>query len=321
MMPTKPIAEQLGETATKQIEQLKRDITARDKIIAQQQDRIERLGASKFKLPTQRAPSTKGGFVRVIVPDTHGSRIDAQAVGALFRDLEALRPKELILLGDHLECGGFLAEHHTLGYVAQTEYTYEDDITAGNMFLDKLQAICPKASIDYLEGNHEQRVEKWCVTAALRQRQDAAMLMAHHHPTNVLHTEKRGIKYYKHGVRYDDCRIPATIRRGKCYFTHGFSHGKNAATAHLAKFGANIVFGHVHKILSASDRTVSAGEIGAHSPGCLCELQPLWRHSAPTDWSHGYGVQLVKTDGDFLHINVPIIDGKSYLVNLTEQVR
>ena len=143
----------------------------------------------------------------------------------------------------------------------------------------------------------------------------------HHHPTNVLHTAKRGIRYYKHGVRYDDCRIPATIRRGKCYFTHGFSHGKNAAAAHLAKFGANIVFGHVHKILSASDRTVSAGEIGAHSPGCLCELQPLWRHSAPTDWSHGYGVQLVKPCGDFLHINVPIIDGKSYLVNLTEQVR
>jgi len=313
--------DKLKSEASEEIDRLKRELSRKDKAIAALEQRIERLGKSKFSLPTQRAARKRGGFVRVIIPDTHGCLIEPKAIKALFTDLDSLRPKEIICLGDHLECGGFLAQHHVLGYVAQASYTYEEDIAAGNVFFDQLQKAAPQASIEYLEGNHEHRVEKWCVTAALRNEQDAGLLLRCHHPTNVLHLEKRGIKYYKQGEYYDGCRIPATIKRGACYFTHGFAHGKNAANRHLARFGGNVVFGHVHKILSASDRNVKDGEIGSWSPGCLCKLQPLYRHTDPTDWSHGYGVQLVRPNGDFLHINVPIIDGMSYLVNLTEQVK
>ena len=52
---------------------------------------------------------------------------------------------------------------------------------------------------------------------------------------------------------------------------------------------------------------------GAWCCGYLGRAQPLWRHSDPTDWTQGYGVQLVRPNGDFLHINTPIIEGKSYL--------
>ena len=54
--------------------------------------------------------------------------------------------------------------------------------------------------------------------------------------------------------------------------------------------------------------------------GYLGTIQPLWMHSDPSDWTHGYGLQLVRSDGDFLHINVPIIDGRSYLMQLTSKV-
>lgn len=239
----------------------------------------------------------------------------------MLNDLDALKPKEIIMLGDHLECGGFLAEHHTLGYVAQAEYTFEDDILAANLLLDEIQKRVPRASIDYLEGNHEFRISRWCLSAALRNAVDAAYLLKMHAAENVLHLARRGIQYYKQGKFYDNCRIPATIKRGKCYYTHGFSHGKHAAARHLQKFGACVVFGHVHKMMAASDRTVKDGEIGAWCPGCLSTLQPLWKHTDPTDWTHGYALQLVRKDGDFLHINVPIIEGKSYLMSLTQQVK
>jgi hypothetical protein len=59
---------------------------------------------------------------------------------------------------------------------------------------------------------------------------------------------------------------------------------------------------------------VNIGDIRAWNPGCLCQLQPLWCHTRPTDWNHGYGVQSVLPSGEFLHINVPIIEGRSLLM-------
>ena len=84
----------------------------------------------------------------------------------------------------------------------------------------------------------------------------------------------------------------------------------------LNRFKANIVFGHVHKLLAVGDRNVKDGEMGAWSVGHIGQQQPMWRHGDPTDWSQGYGFQIVQTNGDFFHINVPIIDGRSYLASL-----
>ena len=36
--------------------------------------------------------------------------------------------------------------------------------------------------------------------------------------------------------------------------------------------------------------------------------------------AHGYGLQNVGRDEEFLHINVPIVDGKSLMVPLTQMV-
>lgn len=110
--------------------------------------------------------------------------------------------------------------------------------------------------------------------------------------------------------------MQGTWKAGNCYVTHGTRHGKNAANGMLNRFGANVVFGHVHKLMSASDRNVKAGEIGAWSVGHLGRQQPLWRHGDPTDWTQGYGFQIVQPNGDFLMVLIPIIDGKSYLATL-----
>lgn len=306
-----------GETESAKIADLKDRLAAANRMIEQQQERIEGLTKAKFSIPTQRhAKTSKGCFVRLIVPDTHGSQIDPTAAAAMFADIPELRPKEIVHLGDAIDCGGFLAQHHVWGYVAESQYTFEQDVSAANVFFDKLQALAPSAAIHYLEGNHDRRIETWCVTQALRSTIDAAYLKKMFGVAAQLHIAKRGIHHWEQGKRYMDCRIPATIRLGNCFFTHGTKHGKNAAASMLSRFAGNVVFGHVHKLLSASDRTVKDGEIGAWCPGSLCFEQPLWRHSDPTDWCQGYGVQLVRPTGDFLHINVPIIDGKSYLMQL-----
>ena len=296
-------------------EELKRERSVRELL----EQTLERLRGSRVKLKlTQKARSSKGGVtLRVIVPDSHGCFVDQSAASAMLNDIKLLKPSSIILLGDHLDCGGFLAEHHTWGYVAETDYTFENDCDATNQFLDELQSAAPQATIEYLEGNHERRIEKWIVTDVLRSgkgsRSSVKTLNSLFSTESVLQLTKRKIPIYKQGQWYDDCHVPGTILRDNCYFTHGQYTNKAAAAAHLAKYNSNIWFGHTHRMDMATKRTVASGPIGAWNPGCLCQLQPYWMHQNLTDWVNGYGIQLVQRGLGHLNLQIPIIDGESYL--------
>jgi len=300
---------------------LKQRVKELESLVEQQAQQIEGYRNTKYRFPVGTAQGVKGKtFCRMVIPDTHGSVVDVDAIKAFLADLEIVKPAEIIMLGDHLECGGFLAEHHTLGYVAQSEYSFADDCVATNSMLDSIAKLAPKARVDYLEGNHERRIETWICTQVRKSQKDGYFLRQMFSADSVLSIEKRGIRWIRQGVFYDDLPLPATIKRGHCYFTHGSSTAKHAAAEHVKKFGGNVVYGHTHRADSYVIRTVKEGSIGAWNPGCLCQLQPLWQHTNPTDWTHGYGLQLVSSDGSFLHINVPIIAGKSYLQPLIKAI-
>lgn len=251
--------------------------------------------------------------VRIALGDSHGSIIDPRAAGAALADVRALKPKTIVLLGDHIDCGGFLAQHHVMGFVAETEYSYSDDLEAANSFLDQLQEAAPEAEIHYIEGNHERRIETWCVTQTLRHQKDAELLRKAFAPEFSLRLADRGISYYRQSVHYHGLTVPGAIRLGKCHFWHGTSCAKHAASVNLSQIAGNVVYGHTHREDTASRRPVATGDIGAWTPGCLCRQQPLWQHTRPTDWTHGIALQLVAPSGNFLHVNVKIIDGSSLL--------
>lgn len=305
--------------AAHQLKEKDREIAGLRKQLAQTVAALDRASGTKpvrYAAPAGKPKGRRGEIVRVLIPDTHGASVNQPALAAVFADIKALAPQEIILLGDHVDCGGFLAQHHTLGYVAQTDYSYEEDIAHARALLDTLQALAPAARIDYIEGNHERRVETWCVTQTLRHSRDAEMLRKAFAPEFLLECEARGIRYYRQGEFYDSLPVPGVIRRGKCYFTHGFTTAKHATAMAQIKAAGNIVFGHTHRAQSDVTRRLGVGVVGAWNPGCLCELQPLWNHTSPTEWTHGYAVQLVAPDGDFLHLNVPVIAGKSHLTSL-----
>ena len=149
------------------------------RVIEQQAEQLDKLARAKWAIPRAPRRTASGAFVRVVVPDTHGVQADPAAVGAFLGDLRQLGTavvREVVMLGDHLDCGGFLAQHHTEHYVAQVETAFPDDVNATNVLLDAIQGAQPKATIDYLEGNHERRLEAWCVTQGLRNARNAAWL-------------------------------------------------------------------------------------------------------------------------------------------------
>jgi metallophosphoesterase superfamily enzyme len=250
-------------------------------------------------------------FVRVVIPDTHGCHADQAALKAVLADIKSLTPKEVVLLGDHLDCGGVFSTH-ARSYTNELVESYQKDAEAANRLLDQVAKAAPLAAMHYLEGNHEARVERWAASTFLN-KDDADTMLSVYGPAAVLHLKDRKIRYYKRSVMYGGLPVPGTLKLGRCYFVHGASASQHAAATHLRMFGGNIVFGHVHRSQAIISRSVSAYAYGAWTPGCLCKLQPLYQHTSPTSWSHGYGVQFVSSSGEFLHVNVPIYHGRSTL--------
>jgi hypothetical protein len=220
------------------------------------------------------------------------------------------------MLGDMLECGGFLAQHHTLGYVAQMdELAYEDDVAAANWFLDEIARRAPGATIHYIEGNHEQRVERWCVTQGLTGR-NAEYLRRAIGPEAVLRLTERGVKYYRQGVDYGAGAL-GVLKLGKVYFTHSRTTRKHAAAKMVSDFGGCVLYGNTHRQDFYPARPVAVGLVGAWCPGCLCQLHPYWNHDTPTSWTHGYALQIVdEQTGNHWTTLVPIDGGVSYLQSM-----
>lgn len=249
--------------------------------------------------------------VRVIIPDSHGNHIDKRARDACLKDIKLLAPGEIVFLGDHIDAGGTFNTHQRT-YTNELTESYEEDVDACNTFLDLVEKAAPACTRKhYLEGNHEQHVERWASRQFLNKK-DADKLLDCFGPAKVLDLKRRGIKYYKRSEHYG-VSIPGCIRLGKCHFVHGISHSKHAAATHLARFGASVVFGHIHRSQAVVERSVTSNGYGAWCPGTLAKLQPLYKHTEPSSWSHGYAVQFVNASGNFLHVNVPILDGVSLL--------
>lgn len=247
---------------------------------------------------------------RVIIPDSHGNHIDPGAAAAFLADLKVIDPDEIVFLGDHLDAGGTFNSHQRT-YTNEFTESYEADCEAANAFLDAVQAAAKNVKeIHYIEGNHEAHVERWAARN-FQSHRDAEMFLERMGPAAALRLRERGIAYYRRSIFYQGLAIPGCIQLGKCFFVHGISHAKHADAVHLQRFGASVVFGHIHRSMGRVERTVTSGGHGAWCPGTLAKLQPLYKHTAPSDWSHGYAVQEVLKSGHFHHTNVPIFGDRT----------
>jgi hypothetical protein len=295
---------------------LKRD---RDDLLSEYTDM---RNARKVRLsPMKQRVKAKAETVRVSFGDVHGMMMDSDAVGAMLRDVKTLDPDEIILGGDIVECGGWLAKHQPIGFVATCDYTYQEDIGAANVFLDMLQEAAPHATILYIEGNHEDRVERWCVDQTMAHKRDAEFLRQAFAPQFLLRLKERGITYYgRHDVH--ESGLPrGWIRRGKMFFTHSLTYSKNAARDAASVTAGNVTYFCTHREDSATIVFPAVGIVKAFNPGCLCQMQPIWKHSNPTSWSQGYALDFIAKSGNFQRIHVPIWRGESLAGAMIERFK
>ena len=289
--------------------EIARDTELIDRLTAENARLQKAMHAKAPKFTIRRGKATKH-LIRVIVPDSHGEHIDISARDAFLRDVGLLCPDEAVFLGDHLDCGGTFNAHQRT-YSHELTESFDADVLAANDFLDRFRVVSPNSRDHYIEGNHEQHIERW-VARSFTSYRDALRVVGAIGPEASLRLKARGVTYYKRSEHYMGLSIPGAIKLGKCFFVHGISHSKNADDEHLKSFAYNVVFGHVHRSMGTVERTVTCDALGAWCPGTLAKRQPLYAHTRPTKWTHGYGVQFVNSStGTFAHWNVPIHDGIS----------
>ena len=140
---------------------------------------------------------------------------------------------------------------------------------------------------------------------------DAEYLRAAFSPETLLRIKERGITYYRRSVYHIKGLPPGWIKLGKMFYVHELGAGKNAAREAAIKTAGNVTYFHAHREDEATVVFPGVGIVKAFCPGCLCDRQPMWRHSDPTSWSHGYAVDIIASSGNFQRIHVPIWDGES----------
>ena len=172
-------------------------------------------------------------------------------------------------------------------------YETEKEFTWGNEILDHLQKLFPQ--IIFIEGNHDWRF-KWFM--------ETHSPAAYRHnfclPTQ-LQLKKRGISH----IHYNDW-----LDIGKLSITHGMWHSTTALKKHYESAGGrSVIFGHLHKFECKSFQ--SRGETRqAWGLPAMCTLNPEYLKNTENNWTNGFGLINMKSNGSFNYNTFQIWDNE-----------
>lgn len=186
----------------------------------------------------------------LIVPDTHVPYNDDAAWLKLCDFARDFKPDLVILLGDFLDFE-YLS---TFEFPASRIGGLPGDLNKCSDMLARLQSFAKVDTIEYLGGNHEQRIY---TTVNKR----APMLASLVDFERVLHDHVLG------SIRYHEYRKKVLVN--DVVMVHDFKrHGKYAVKQTLDKFQVSFVQGHLHKSKTESLR-VNGKIVRGHCAGWL----------------------------------------------------
>jgi len=150
----------------------------------------------------------------------------------------------------------------------------------------------------YIEGNHENRLERYL-------KDKAPDLLDFVTPDKLLNLEDREWEYIPY--RKD-------FKIGNLFLTHDIGHaGRNAAFKASDVYQTNIVTGHTHRMAYFAQGNIRGKTFISASMGWLGDWRRadyMHRVKAVKDWTLGFGTAYIEKDGT-AHIQpIPILKGK-----------
>lgn len=231
----------------------------------------------------------KTPYTVLVIPDVHVPYHDVRSLTALEGYMKDTRFDEVIYIGDFLDFAQI--SRFNKGSPKEESRTLSEDYKIAGKILDRhisiIRANNKKAKFTLLEGNHEERIERW-----------VAQYPQVEHMIEVpvgLKLGERGINWIRSFSKGELYKV------GKAYFTHGLYTNQYHAQKMVNNFGVNIYYGHTHdhqsfsKIFKGKDKVVEGMSLG-----CMCELEQSYMHGRPHNWQQGFGVfQFDKDTGYF----------------------
>ena len=240
--------------------------------------------------------------------DAHIPNHSESALGAIRKVVELLRPADVALLGDMLDCSAFSTHPPSPGEVPGD---YEQDLRRCNGLIDGL--LRHAGHIAYLCGNHEYRIARFAARAA--EGAAAYKMLA---PECVIPRgrDKRRFTLIPYAGT-DDGRYPHYAITPNLVAVHGWSYAVAATRRHLQmSMGKSLIYGHTHRCSFESVQNIwGRGVVSAINPGCTCRLIPTYNAGRVTEWSHAFCLIYIsrKNPTDWTAYNVPIIEGRCVL--------
>lgn len=222
-----------------------------------------------------------------VINDVHIPNHNEAACQNVMDFIRDEQPDNVVINGDLMDCywlSTFPKEPGVPDFQAELDMTVE--------FLEELRAVAPNAKIDYLEGNHEERLKR-----RLKDMQAFHSLRAINMP-DLLFLDELGISYHKY-------KKPLNFNGKTLSIVHGHrvsKHSGYTAKAHLLDDDyMNVIIGHTHR-MGMYYKTGHIGKRRALENGGLFDKAKL-DYVVNPNWQNGFCmVYLREDDPDFVQI-------------------
>ena len=234
---------------------------------------------------------------------------DRKAMDAVLGLIREVNPQYVILLGDMVDFAPWSTRFPRKPEYKQTTQPTIDEL---HWWLAELRSSAPAAKVQYMAGNHEERMTKAMVeklseaTYLTKAFEESPALSVR----NLLRLDELDIEYV--GPYGQDWWLWDRVR-----ITHGTkvrSGGGATASAILKSARWSEIYGHIHRV-ELGQKTyhgpLGRNVITAMSPGCLCRVDgTVPGVSLNPDWQQGCGIVTLDQQTEQIHMQVlPIYDG------------
>jgi hypothetical protein len=227
----------------------------------------------------------------VMIGDTHGYYVEQEVWKTVLDFVRDFKPHRIHLLGDIIDfydISRYLKDpNRRLVLGKEVEFTRD-------AILKPLRDAAPQATIEWTEGNHEARLNKYLWSRA----PELASLPG---------LDIRNI------FSLDDLRIHYKTKEtevGGVVMTHGHivrAHSGWTAKAMMEGYGQSVIHNHTHRLGAVYSSRRGSDWVGFEN-GCLCQMDPSYITGTP-NWQHGFSVGWLRTDGTFNFSQVHIKNG------------
>lgn len=232
----------------------------------------------------------------LIVPDCHVPFHSRAAWRILIKAAQHLVPDIIVVLGDFLDFEQ--VSSHARNPLHRNRI--EDDLEVARGMLAELANTSPKSERHFLEGNHEERMQRYLWKSAPELAGIDELQVK-----NLLDLPRLGYRFtpYRNHVKI-----------GKAFFTHDAgSAGEAAISRARSKFEHSVAIGHVHRMgvvyrgnaVGECRFGMSFGWLG--SPAAAAYMHDISRR---TEWQLGFGHGEILSNNDTHLRPVPIVNGR-----------